>query len=64
MSKTLVIVESRPRARLSEDIWGKTMNYCVFGHVRDLPSSTMGVDVENNYNRYISLKAKKRSFVN
>ncbi|MGY3778136.1 type I DNA topoisomerase [Isobaculum melis] len=58
--KYLVIVESPAKAKTIEKYLGK--NYKVVasaGHVRDLPKSKMGVDVENNYEpHYISIRGK------
>lgn len=59
----LVIVESPAKARTIEKFLGK--GYKVessFGHVRDLPKSNLGVDVENNFKpKYvIPTKAKKQ----
>jgi DNA topoisomerase-1 len=48
--KTLVIVESPAKAKTIAKFLGK--DYIVkssFGHVRDLPKSKLGVDVENNF---------------
>src|SRR5690625_4754534 len=60
MSKYLVIVESPAKAKTIERYLGK--NYTVRasnGHVRDLPKSQMGVDVDNNYEpRYITIRGK------
>lgn len=59
----LVIVESPAKARTIEKFLGK--DYKVessFGHVRDLPKSDLGVDVENNFKpKYVTpTKAKKQ----
>jgi len=46
----LVIVESPAKAKTIENYLGR--NYKVtasFGHVRDLPSSVLGIDIEKNY---------------
>jgi len=60
MSEYLVIVESPAKARTIERYLGK--KYTVkasMGHVRDLPKSQMGVDVENNYEpKYITIRGK------
>lgn len=60
MSQYLVIVESPAKAKTIERYLGK--NYKVkasMGHVRDLPKSQMGVDVENNYEpKYITIRGK------
>ena len=58
MSNILVIVESPAKAKTIEKFLGK--NYKVIasiGHVRDLPKSTMGVDIENDYDpKYINIR--------
>ncbi|MGX7419288.1 type I DNA topoisomerase [Carnobacterium gallinarum] len=58
--KYLVIVESPAKAKTIEKYLGK--NYKVvasLGHIRDLPKSKMGVDVESNYEpHYISIRGK------
>ncbi|WP_125980804.1 type I DNA topoisomerase [Loigolactobacillus iwatensis] len=58
--KNLVIVESPSKAKTIEKYLGR--NYKVvasLGHIRDLPKSKMGVDVENNYEpHYISIRGK------
>ncbi|MGH1647548.1 type I DNA topoisomerase [Enterococcus gilvus] len=58
--KYLVIVESPAKAKTIEKYLGR--NYKVVasvGHVRDLPKSKMGIDVENNYEpHYISIRGK------
>ena len=50
MPGTLVIVESPAKAKTIEKYLGG--DYAVrasFGHVRDLPKSQLGVDVENGF---------------
>lgn len=50
MSKNLVIVESPAKAKTIEKYLGK--DYKVkssFGHIRDLPSKGMSIDIENNF---------------
>lgn len=60
MSKTLLIVESPAKAKTIEKYLGK--NYKVLasmGHLRDLPKSQFGVDVENNFTpKYINIRGK------
>ncbi len=60
MSKNLVIVESPAKAKTISKILGK--NYKVMasvGHVRDLPKSKMGIDIDNNYEpQYITIRGK------
>ena len=61
MAKSLVIVESPAKAKTIEKFLGKS-HYTVkasVGHVRDLPKSTLGVDIENNFEpRYINIRGK------
>jgi len=58
--KTLVIVESAAKARTIGKFLGQ--NYKVkasVGHVRDLPKSKLGVDVENGFQpKYITIRGK------
>ncbi len=58
--KTLVIVESPAKANTIKKILGK--NYEVtasYGHIRDLPKTKMGVDVEDNFKpSYSTIKGK------
>ncbi len=54
MSKTLVIVESPAKAKTISKFLGKkyTVKSSV-GHVRDLPKSQLGVNVEKDLNQNI-----------
>ena len=58
--KNLVIVESPSKAKTIEKYLGR--NYKVVaskGHIRDLPKSQMGVDVDHDYEpHYISIRGK------
>lgn len=60
MAKNLVIVESPAKAKTIKKFLGS--NYEVIasnGHVRDLPKSTMGIDVEDNFEpKYITIRGK------
>ncbi len=60
MAKYLVIVESPTKVKTIEKFLGS--NYTVVasnGHIRDLPKSTMGIDVENDYEpKYITIRGK------
>ncbi|CEG22467.1 DNA topoisomerase 1 [Planococcus massiliensis] len=60
MSDYLVIVESPAKAKTIERYLGKKYKVrASLGHLRDLPRSQMGVDVENNYEpRYITIRGK------
>ncbi|NMB26164.1 MAG: type I DNA topoisomerase [Firmicutes bacterium] len=60
MTKSLVIVESPAKAKTISRFLGR--NYTVkasVGHVRDLPKSQLGVDVDNNFEpKYITIRGK------
>lgn len=58
--KKLVIVESPSKAKTIGKYLGRTYKVVAsLGHVRDLPKSRMGVDIENNYQPdYISIRGK------
>ncbi len=60
MSDYLVIVESPAKAKTIERYLGKKYKVkASMGHLRDLPKSQMGVDVENNYDpKYITIRGK------
>ncbi|MDD4461382.1 MAG: toprim domain-containing protein, partial [Eubacteriales bacterium] len=62
MSKNLVIVESPAKAKTIGRYLGKDFRITAsVGHIRDLPSSKMGVDVENGYQpQYVSMKGKEK----
>src|SRR5699024_9668168 len=57
----LVIVESPAKARTIEKYLGKDFKVVAsMGHLRDLPKSTMGVDIENGFTpEYIPVKGKE-----
>ena len=61
MPKALVIVESPAKAKTIEKFLGKS-HYVVkasVGHIRDLPKSRLGVDIENNFEpEYINIRGK------
>lgn len=61
MAKNLVVVESPAKAKTIEKFLGKK-NYTVkasVGHIRDLPKSKLGIDVENNFEpQYITIRGK------
>lgn len=60
MAKTIVIVESPAKAKSISKFLGR--NYSVkasMGHVRDLPKSQFGVDIENDFKpKYITIRGK------
>ena len=60
MAKNLVIVESPAKMKTIQKFLGK--NYTVAasgGHVRDLPKSQLGIDIEHDYEpKYITIRGK------
>ncbi|QJW48762.1 HAD-IC family P-type ATPase [bacterium BFN5] len=60
MGKTLVVVESPAKAKTIEKFLGR--NYIVrasMGHLRDLPKSQFGIDIENDFTpKYINIRGK------
>jgi DNA topoisomerase-1 len=60
MSDYLVIVESPAKAKTIEKYLGKKYKVrASLGHIRDLPRSQMGVDVEHDYEpKYITIRGK------
>ena len=58
--KTLVVVESPAKAKTIEKYLGR--NFVVrasMGHLRDLPKSQFGIDVENDFEpKYINIRGK------
>ena len=50
MAKSLVIVESPAKAKTINKYLGKDYEVeASFGHVKDLPKKTLGVDLENDF---------------
>ena len=66
MAKYLVIVESPAKVKTIKKFLGK--NYEVVasnGHVRDLPKSQMGIDIENDFEpKYITIRGKGELLAN
>lgn len=63
MPKYLVIVESPAKVKTIKKFLGS--NYEVLasnGHVRDLPKSRLGVDVEHDYDRSILTNKRKGGY--
>ncbi|MBZ6010934.1 type I DNA topoisomerase [Leuconostoc gelidum] len=60
VKKNLVIVESPSKAKTIEKYLGSSYKVVAsLGHIRDLPKSTLGVDVENDYDpKYINIRGK------
>jgi DNA topoisomerase-1 len=62
LSKGLVIVESPAKAKTIQKYLGKGFTVeASLGHVKDLPKSTLGVDVENDFDTdYIVIPGKEK----
>ncbi|MFC1984740.1 type I DNA topoisomerase, partial [Chloroflexota bacterium] len=62
MKKNLVIVESPAKARTLSKILGKSYSLkASMGHVRDLPKSRLGVDIETDFTpKYVVPRAKSK----
>jgi len=60
MAKSLLIVESPAKARTIKKYLGKGFEVLAsVGHVKDLPKSTIGVDVANDFHpEYVTIKGK------
>lgn len=60
-AKNLVIVESPAKAKTIEKFLGRGHYQVVasMGHVRDLPKSQLGVDIDNDFTpKYITIRGK------
>ncbi|MGH7884586.1 MAG: toprim domain-containing protein, partial [Thermodesulfobacteriota bacterium] len=62
MAKSLVIVESPSKAKTIKKYLGKDFNVeASSGHLIDLPSSQLGVDIDDSFKpHYIVIKGKKK----
>ena len=60
MSDYLVIVESPAKTKtIAKYLSSKYTVMASMGHIRDLPKSTLGIDVENNFDpKYINIRGK------
>lgn len=62
MAKKLIIVESPAKARTIKSILGA--DFIVessIGHIRDLPRSRFGIDVNNNFEpEYVTISGKQK----
>ncbi|PCE66744.1 type I DNA topoisomerase [Sediminicola luteus] len=64
MAKNLVIVESPAKAKTIERFLGKDYKVASsFGHIADLPSKELGVDVENGFTPKYTVDKEKKSLV-
>ena len=62
--KTLVIVESPAKAKTIGKFLGKGYDVKASnGHIRDLPKSKIGIDIENDFEpQYINIRGKRRHY--
>ena len=60
MAKNLVVVESPAKVKTIKKFLGSSYQVVAsMGHVRDLPKSSMGIDVENDFEpKYITIRGK------
>ena len=60
MAKNLVIVESPTKVKTIKKFLGRSYNVvATMGHVRDLPKSQLGIDVEHDFEpKYITIRGK------
>lgn len=64
MAKNLVIVESPAKAKTIEKFLGKEFQVASsFGHIADLPSKEIGVDVENDFKPKYEVSPDKKKLV-
>ncbi len=64
MSKSLVIVESPTKARTIKRYLGKDFDVeASMGHIKDLPKSKLGVDIEDGFKPEYKVKPDKRDVV-
>jgi len=60
----LIIVESPTKAKTISRFLGKNFKVeSSYGHIRDLPKSTLGVDIENNFEPTYVIPAKSRKVI-
>src|SRR3970040_1582594 len=62
MAKALVVVESPAKARAINKYLGRDYKVIAsMGHIRDLPKSKLGVDVDNDFaEEYVSIESRKK----
>ncbi|MFB3146158.1 MAG: toprim domain-containing protein, partial [Nitrospirales bacterium] len=63
MAKSLIIVESPAKARTISKYLGRGYQVLAsVGHVKDLPKSKLGIDVENNFKpHYVVIRGKSKT---
>jgi DNA topoisomerase-1 len=64
MSKTLVVVESPTKAKTIKRYLGKDFEVeATMGHIKDLPKTTLGVDIRGEFRPAYSIKPEKKDVV-
>ena len=62
--KSLIVVESPSKARTIEKyLDGKYEVIACVGHVKDLPSNKLGIDIENNFEMTLDVLPNRKDFV-
>lgn len=63
MAKGLIVVESPAKIKTIKAIVGRRYDICAtVGHIKDIPSSKLSVDVENNFDvKYVTIKGKGKA---
>ncbi len=63
MTKSLVIIESPAKAKTINKFLGKDFQVkASVGHVKDLPKSKLGVDIEHDFRpEYVTIKGKGKT---
>ena len=66
MSKSLIIVESPAKIRTIKNIVGRRFDICAtVGHIKDIPTNSLGVDIENDFRiKFVTIKGKSKSINN
>ena len=66
MSKSLIVVESPAKIRTIKNIVGRRFDICAtIGHIKDIPTNSLGVDVENDFRmKFVTIKGKAKSINN
>jgi DNA topoisomerase-1 len=60
MPKSLVIVESPTKARTIQRFLGKSFDVeATLGHIKDLPKTSLGVDIEKGFQPSYKVKPEK-----